>query len=218
MLKLVLFIMSFLITGLTHAASAVFDEFNAGIGGWSPNTIETNVGLSPAGGNPGGYLLTDNLGDSTSFGVVGSVNQGADYSGDFADGLWTISVDLNFIRGEFNDAWLRFRYQNATFNGWHYSLTDTIVNDTWNSYSVTFDTTWTNAEAELNGWVQESLSPDFATLWDDVYGSEVRILGNNQLNMVAGIDNYSASVVPVPAAVWLMLSGLVGLVAVARKK
>lgn len=218
MLKSVLILMSFLITSLSYAASAVFDDFNTSLNGWGPNTTETNVSLSPFGGNPDGYLLTDNIGDSTVFGAVGSVNTGADYSGVFADGLWTVSVDLQFIRGEFTDAWLRYRYQDSSNNGWHYSLTDNIVNGVWDSYSVTFDTSWSNAEAVLNGWVQEDPGLDFAALWDDVYTSEVRILGNNQLNMVAGIDNYRASVVPVPAAVWLMLSGLVGLVAVARKK
>ena len=38
--------------------------------------------------------------------------------------------------------------------------------------------------------------------------------------MVAGIDNYKATapVIPIPPAVWLFGSGLVGLIAVARRK
>ena len=71
-----------------------------------------------------------------------------------------------------------------------------------------------------NGWVKEAdgttPTPSFSGLWDDVYNSEVRILGGPR--MVAGIDNYMATYVPVPAAVWLFASGLLGLIGVSRRR
>ena len=207
---------------LLQAATAVNDTFDAGLGGWTSNTTDTTVLHQAAGGNPGGYLETNNFQATSGFNVIGARNASVDYSGVFADGLWTISVDLAFINGDFTDAWLRFRFQDATANGWHISIEDTNFFDApWQSYSVTFDTTWDDATAMANGWVKESdgtltPTPSFSGLWDDVYTSEVRILGGPR--MVAGIDNYNASFVPVPAAVWLFGSGLIGLIGIARRK
>lgn len=205
--------------GISQAATAVFDNFDAGLGSWIENTSQTTNSHQPAGGNPDGYLFTDNTG---SFGAMGAVNLSSDYSGVFADGLWEIKVDLAFINGDFSDAWLRFRFQDSTANGWHISLEDTdFFNSPWQSYSVIFDTTWDDATAMANGWVKESdgtltATPSFSGLWDNVYTSEVRILATR--GSVAGIDNYMATVVPVPAAVWLFGSGLIGLIGMARRK
>lgn len=209
----------------SHAATAVYDDFDAGLGTWMPNTTETTNTHQAAGGNPNGYLESDNIVvPPPVFHAIGAANTSPNYSGVFADGQWTISVDLNFIRGDFDDAWLRFRFQDATANGWHISLTNVFANS-WNSYSVIFDTTWSDAEAMLNGWVKEpdgmlTPTPSFSGLWDDVYTSEVRFVGDpaSTLNLVGGIDNYRATYVPVPAAVWLFGSGLLGLMAVARRK
>jgi hypothetical protein len=213
--------------GMSAAATAVYDNFDAGLGSWIPNTTQTTITHSPAGGNPNGYLHTDNTSSpSTSFGAIGATNATADYSGVFADGFWTISLDLSSINGDFTDSWLRFRYQDATANGWHISLEDTdFFSNPWQSYTVSFDTTWDDATAIANGWVKETdgmltATPSFSGLWDNVYTSEVRILGTSP--MVAGIDNYRTSLstpaVPVPAAVWLFSSGLLALAGVARRR
>lgn len=204
-------------SSIVQAATAVSDDFDAGLGSWIANTSETTNTHQVAGGNPGGYLHTDNTG---SFGAMGASNLGSDYTGVFADGVWNIMVDLAFINGDFSDAWLRFRFQDSTANGWHISLEDTdFFAAPWQSYSVTFNTTWDDATAMANGWVKESdgstATPSFSGLWDDVYTSEVRILASR--GSVAGIDNYKASVVPVPAAVWLFGSGLMGLIGLARR-
>ena len=208
--------------GIPQAASTVNDTFDAGLGGWHQNTTDTNVNHQAAGGNPGGYLQTDNFGGTSGFNVVGAQNTSVDYSGVFADGLWTIEVDLNFIRGDFTDAMLRFRYQDSTANGWHISIEDSIFDNAWTSYSITFDTTWDDATAMANGWVKEAdgatATPSFSGLWDDVWNSEVRILGGGQLDMIAGIDNYKTTFVPVPAAAWLFVSGLLGLIGVSRRR
>lgn len=209
--------------GISQAASNVYDNFDAGLGSWIENTSETTNSHNAAGGNPNGYVFTDNTG---SFGAMGALNTTADYSGVFADGVWGISVDLAFINGNFSDSWLRFRYQDSTANGWHISLEDTnFFNSPWQSYNVVFDTTWDDATAMANGWVKESdgtltPTPSFSELWNNVYTSEVRILADR--GSVAGIDNYRATLrtpaVPVPAAVWLFGSGLLGLVGVARRR
>lgn len=210
------------VPSILQAATTVNDTFDAGLGGWTQNTTDTNVTHMAAGGNPGGYLQTDNFQATSGFNVIGAQNTSVDYSGVFADGSWTIMVDLNFIRGGFTDARLRYRFQDPTANGWYISIEDTSFLNSWTTYSVTFDTTWDDATALANGWVKESdgttPTPSFSGLWDDVWNSEVRILGGP--DMVAGIDNYKATapVIPIPPAVWLFGSGLVGLIAVARRK
>lgn len=63
--------------GISLAATTVSDDFDAGLGSWTENTSETTNSHQPAGGNPNGYLFTDNTG---SFGVMGASNQSSDYS------------------------------------------------------------------------------------------------------------------------------------------
>ena len=58
--------------GILQAATAVSDTFDAGIGGWGPNTTETTVGHSVTGGNPGGSMRTDNLSSASTFNVIGA--------------------------------------------------------------------------------------------------------------------------------------------------
>ena len=207
--------------GVQHAATSVNDTFDADIGTWIQNTTDTTVSHQAAGGNPGGYLETNNFNATSNFNVIGAQNTAPDYSGVFADGVWTIDVDLSFINGDFTEARLRFRFQDPTANGWYIPIEDSdFFNSPWQSYSVTFDTTWDDATAMANGWVKEAdgttPTPSFSGLWDDVYNSEVRILGGPR--MVAGIDNYMATYVPVPAAVWLFASGLLGLIGVSRRR
>jgi hypothetical protein len=63
---------------------------------------------------------------------------------------------------------------------------------------VIFDTTWSDATAMANSWVQEPTPVPFATLWDDLYTAEVRIAGDGR--MEAGIDSYALRApVPLPA-------------------
>ena len=209
--------------GISHAAIPVIEDFEAGLGSWEPNTTQTNITHEATGGNPDGYLVTDNLRRPQNFHTVGAVNKTSDYSGVFAEGVWTISVDLNFLRGDFDDARLRFRFQDSTANGWYISLEDTVFENEWTSYAIKFDTTWDDADAQNAGWVKEAdgptATPSFNDLWDNVYTSEVRILGTpNSNTLLAGIDNYQASIVPIPAAVWLLGSGLLAFMSLTRRK
>lgn len=220
-IKSALVLLSINLAGTVHAATSVFDTFDSDIGNWIQNTIQTTVGHAANGGNPGGYLTTNNLSSNNTFEAIGAQNTSDDYSGEFADGLWKISVDLSFVNGDFTDSWLRFRFMNPIHNGWHISLADSgFFDETWQSYSVTFNTTWDDTTAMANGWIKEEdggvATPSFSVLWDDVYNSEVRILGEGRL--VAGIDNYRATMVPAPAALWLFGSGLLALAGAARNR
>lgn len=202
--------------GISKAATAVSDNFDTDIGSWIGNTSNTSISHVATGGNPGGYLETT----STARNVLGAVNLAPDYSGVFADGTWTLKVDLSFISGTYSDARLRYRYQDSTSNGWHISLEKSNFSTDWTNYSVIFDTSWDDATAIANGWRKEidgtTATPHFSELWNNVYTSEVRLIAG--AGAVAGIDNYMATIVPVPAAAWLFGSGLIGLIGIARRK
>ena len=210
------------LTGVTQAASVLTDTFDAGLGSWTGNTINTQVAHVNAGGNPGGYMVSSLI-TTSGFQIVGASNIAPDYSGDFADGIWTVSVDLNYLQGSFDDARLRFRdFSNPVGNGWSVSLEDTLFpQNQWNTYSVSFDTTWSDADAQANGWEPLAPTTTFAALFDNAWSSEIRISGDNR--MVAGIDNYTVTTrplpeVPVPAAFWLFGTALVGFVGISRRR
>ncbi|THH37336.1 hypothetical protein E4Z66_10505 [Aliishimia ponticola] len=209
-----------LIATQAHAASALFEDFDAGPGAWRPNTVETNTSWINAGGNPGGFLATNNFGAGVSFGVAGARAEGGAYSGALPDGTWTVSVDLLYYDTPITEARLRWRYQDPTFNGWYIPIEQSDFDLDWTSYSVTFDTNWDDATAMANGWVQETSSVAFSTLWDDIYTAEVRLLGPATPGLSAAIDNYSIqpAAVSLPAGIVLLGSALAGTMAFKRKR
>ena len=221
-----------LITSSAYAApvSGYMEGWNTlgDTAGWDANTIVSSIFVQPHTGSlTDGYLETRGNGRS-SF-DIGANTQLSDATGDFGGGVWNVSVDLAFLSegfngaGSFDNAWLRFRYQDATQNGWNYSLSNIFDTD-WNTFSVTFNTSWDDATAMANGWLPDNLSIDpgavasesWATTMSDVYTTEIRLSGEGLL--IGGIDNFELTAVPVPAAVWLFGSSLLGLVAVARRK
>ena len=217
-------IASLLVTSVNAASLAGYSEGwdTAGdLAGWGPNTTVTTVVHAASGGNPGGHLQSRGIGAGTF--DIGALSQLPDITGSFGSTVWTASVDLSFINGNFDDAWLRFRYLDSTENGWNFSLTNVFPAD-WTTFSVTFDPTWTDVQAMANGWLPDNIAIDpganpsqtWALTMSDVYTTEVRLSGEDSL--LAGIDNFRLQPVPIPAAFWLFGSGLVGLIGIARRK
>ena len=160
--KIFCFLVSLMIivlqTTSIFAASINYTETweNNSLAEWSVNTIASNVDVENSGGNPDGYLYSwGTLWPDGAYGPtfdIGALTQCPVFTGDFAAaGVTGISVDLNFISGTFDAAWLRLRYKDSSHNGWRYSLTDTFGN-VWQTYPVNFSPDWNDVEAETAGW------------------------------------------------------------------
>lgn len=172
------------------SASDYSEGWDGGVlAGWVGNTAKTNVEVRNTGGNPDGYLRTfGDVGGSWDIGAIAgpTLSEVNGYYG--AAGIRRVSFDLLFISGNFDDAWFRVRFQDASHNGWRFPVTNTFPLDEWISYTIEFDPTWSGAEAIAAGWIRESPPVGFRQTMSNVYHPEVRISGEGFLE--AGIDNF----------------------------
>jgi hypothetical protein len=157
------------------AASNYFEGWDAGtIAGWSRSTINTEVFGDAAAGNPAGSLRIVPL-NTAEIALVGALTMEPAATGDYAAaGIRRVSFDLTNQSVPVTDFWFHVRYLDEFHNGWAYRLATSIPQGQWTSYVVEFDPTWSDAEAVAAGWMQESLSPSFATTMSAVYYPELR--------------------------------------------
>jgi len=205
---------------LLAATSGYLERWNVNgdTAGWEGNTIVSTVSQVNAGGNPGGYLNSVGTGSGTF--DIGAVSHLSALTGSYTGQVWTAKFDVNYLRGNFDDAWLRFRFQDSSHNGWRFHLTDSFPSGAWQSYSVTFDPSWSDAQAIAAGWATDladgSGSVSFSETLSNVFTTEVRISGVGDVQ--AGIDNFNlVGEVPEPSTYAMMLGGL-GLLAMGWRK
>ncbi len=195
-----------LVAGLVpplHAAQDYFQGWDVAgdEAGWVANTISADVTQINCCGNPGGFINSFPI--NSTFSEIGITSDLPEVSGDYAAaGVTGVSFDI-FAFEPLANLRFRVRYLDSTFNGWSKQVAASQLGG-WQSYSIAFDPTWTDAEAIAAGWVFDGApGVDFATTMSNVYHPEVRVLrqppsgaepyapdpGLNGANGV-GVDNF----------------------------
>ena len=154
--------------------------------GWVANALGTNVTVVNSGGNPNGYLESSR--SPTGQSAIGAFSFDPAVTGSYA-AIHQVSFDVRFEQGSPISAVFRLRYLDASHNGWFIRFTSVFTSGVWQSYSISFDPTWTDAQAKAAGWIQESTSASFAQTCATVYYPEIRIDGFGG-PLAAGIDNF----------------------------
>jgi hypothetical protein len=155
------------------------------LGGWTPNTTFSSLAQVQTGGNPGGYALA-------SGSLSGAMHPTSPrLTGNYAPaGINRVSFDLSVLSGTLGNAAFRVRFRDSTFNGWSMPLV--LGAGPWQSFSITFDPTWTDAQAIANSWVSDGSSTvSFSQTMSEVYHPEIRLSGSADLTV--GIDNFLRS-------------------------
>ena len=199
------------------ATLGAVETWDSDLADWQQGTTASVAVHAANGGNPDGHLqVRRDLGEAF-FDVGAQTDSSADFIGDYAAAnIGQISVDLNFMTSNITDAQLRFR-RNAVENGWRISLTDQFLPDnTWNTYSVLFDPTWTDQQATDAGWIKDDPTvPSFADVFADVGRTEVRLSSTNESTLF-GIDNFALNV-PEPSSLGIA-SILLGFATLRRRR
>ena len=159
MKKSLLFLCIFTIPALllntpVYAAALATETWDSSLNLWSGNVAWTDVVQHrPTGGNPGGYMYIEGKADPSAQ-PSAFTSASTDFIGDYsAIPITQVSFDLNLYEGELTETWLRFRYLDATQNGWHYVLpVSPLIEEDWVSFTVTLDPFWTDLEAGAAGW------------------------------------------------------------------
>lgn len=186
------------------AAMPYAEDWSAGdTNGWTGNTTSSVVIRDATFGNLAGSIVTRRELSPPEF-DIGATTELPAASGDYTGApAWMISFDVYYDLGNYVDTWLRFRYQDSTFNGWHIDVADVFPNS-WQNYSVMFDPSWTDGDAISNGWVQDAApTVSWQQLMTDVYHPEVRLLLGDDESAIAHIDNFVIKQIPEPATVLL---------------
>ena len=176
-------------TGWDLANDATLAE-TGGAAGWSWNTpVANNTVTSTEAVSP-----TEGTGFGITYAGFDAFTQSVDIP---TSGEYIFSVDANALTGSvFTSSGITFDLTDGGFEffagGTSSSSMDVITTDDW----VTF--TWTT------------------TL--DAGLIDIGLRTTDIAKYSIAFDNFSVALVPVPAAVWLFGSGLIGLVGVARRK
>jgi hypothetical protein len=163
---------------------------------WDYGTLEdwsvvgsTAVGAhQAAGGNPNGYALLSN----TSSDIIQFTSDRPELAGDLAAaGISSVTVDLYRSTTPAAEARLRFTTVGDTglVCGWRCTITY-IQSSSWETYTLEFDPTWSDAEAQAAGWYAGPTTvASFADTMSNVIEAGLQFYGSGTTEV--GVDNFT---------------------------
>ncbi|TWU17469.1 hypothetical protein [Bythopirellula polymerisocia] len=197
-------------SGIVRGAGPYSENWDVGdTNGWMQSTTSSTVIRDNTEGNPVSSLAVRRILSQPIF-DIGVTTDLAAVSGDYTGvPTWMLSFDAKYDVGNYSDTWLRFRYQDSTFEGWHLDVADVFPNS-WESYSIMFNPGWTSVQAAANGWQDETGGTvSWQQLMSNVFHPEVRFLLSDEGSAIAHVDNIALKAIPEPTV--FSLAAIAGL-------
>ena len=200
----ILFIASLVFVSTAQSA-IIMSDFNTDQEGWTGSGVE--ISYFATGGNPGGYLQVNDL-PYTSF-----VRAPTKFLGDLSsfDG-GTLSFDMKLFSSDLplsKGGKVKLRSNSITLKKNVIDVTSLSVPSDWVTGSISFTAaTWGLEQSTWITFISNITSIDVVV--DPSAGANNRD--------IAGFDNFKIQSVPIPSAIWLFGSGLLGLLGIARHK
>jgi hypothetical protein len=187
-------------------AAVISSTFDIDDEGWIAFPGEGSLAYFGSGGNPGGHIQITDIGAGGS-----GVFVGPEFLGDLSGfDAGTIALDMARFAGG-GSTFASFGRIELSGGGDSATLDLAVVAppfEVWESYSASLDAaSWGKSQADWLAILSDVTSIGIAT--DAFDGADT-----------IGIDNFTIddAMVPLPASVWLLGSGLLGLVGIARGK
>ncbi len=200
-----------------YSSADLVSTFDRGAEGWTVTGDVHPIEWESSGGNPGGYIkaVDDATGQWWFFASPST------WQGDWTQYInGTLSFDLTLIQHygnwDNNQDAVRIYYgsnQAQDFYAWGKNMINHPAQyPSWSSYEITIDsTTFTNPDGTpIDAATFNSNMSHVTELW--IRGEYIN--GGD----TEGLDNVQVRAVPIPGAVWLLGSGLIGLVVANRKR
>ena len=221
MKRTLIFLTAMLLLGVRPAMASIVSTFDGtDLDGW---IVEPGDGFSVdnpgSGGNTGappadGYLRVTDTRDLSEDGyLVAPEKYQTDLTG-YRSISWDALLPDNwgfFTATQTGLVTLEISNGSTT---WTYDLGDPIASgqaDQWQQWEAPFDQSDSN-------WMTDGGPDSLADVLSDVTRLAFFVEVTNTVGLEAGLDNVELNPIPVPAAVWLFGSGLLGLVGIARRR
>ena len=220
----IVFLMATLVLGRV-SAEAYVETFDSGSAGWKtwfmPSFTGVDATFHASGGNPGGYISGYVNGTERLYAFDASASPFGDLTGQ------TLRVDYK-IGGTVTSptpADVRF-YFGTTIGGNKYYVSnntfswDPNANTDWTTHTVSVLPAnfieWPNQNTGSQTFAQVAAAPEWIglVLTDSVFTNNDNLGFQSTAGATISVDNFGA--VPIPGAVWLLGSGLMGCAGVRR--
>lgn len=126
-----------------------WDDAAAGLAGWVQGTSNAAAEYHETGGNPGGFVkVSGNM-------KTGIKTTQPEFIGNYVQkNINNISIDIMVFMQQLDSfkPTIKIRF-NYIYAAWNYELSDFVTTaGVWQHFEVYFDPTWSDAEAQANGW------------------------------------------------------------------